>query len=152
MIKKIIKGVLIIVILIALFFFGIDVFTGYQEAKYDDIAVPYLKNAIEQISTWDSEKAKLFLSEEALKEINENDLQKMFKWFSKLGKLISYEEPVFNKIMSGASIKEGSYRMIFYTVKAKYEKGDAILSIQLLDKDNDLKIYNFYINSEAFIE
>ena len=127
-------------------------YTGYKQSEYKETAVPYINKVIPVISEWDAEKAKPFFVPSTFDNVSKDDFEKLFRWFSKLGSFQSMEEPEFNQVLSGATIREGASTIVTYTVLTHYENGDAQITIRLLDLGKSFEVYHFNVNSTAFIE
>jgi hypothetical protein len=67
-----------------------------------------------------------------------------------LGKLLENEMPVGSATISITS-GEGKVIAANYAVKARFEKGDAIIRITLLKLDDRWRVHGFYIDSPAAI-
>ena len=89
---------------------------------------------------------------EVLAESTEEDFAKIIKYLSKLGSLKSMDEPAFSKIHTGATLDDGKRTYVTYNINAKYENGDAVINIVLLDLGDHFQIYNFHINYMALAE
>ena len=152
MFKKILKWLGIVLLVIIGLFVLIAVYSGYQQSKYEKTAIPYIKEIVPLISKWNPKEIKPYFTSEALANVSDEDLEKMFKWLSKLGELKSFEEPQFLNIFSGTSIQSGSHTIITYHVLAKYESGDANINLRLIATETSFALYHFNINSKALIE
>ena len=152
MLKKILKFFGIFLLGLILLFTLVAVYTGYKQSQYKESAVPYIKEVIPAISEWNAEKAKQFFVPSTFDNVSEEEFEKLFCWFSKLGRLQSIEEPEFNQVYSGATVQEGANTIVTYTVLAHYENGDAQIIIRLLDLGDSFEVYHFNINSKALIE
>ncbi len=152
MLKKILKWIGLISLGLIVLFTFVVIFTGYKQSEYEGTAVPYIKKVIPAISEWNPEKAKSLFVPSTPEEAPQEDFEKLFKWFSKLGKLKSLEEPQLQQIYSGATVREGTNTIVTYTVLAHYDNGDAQITIKLLDLGDSFDVYRFNVNSSALIE
>jgi len=152
MFKKLFKwiGIFLLSLIVILLLAGI--YTGYQQSKYEKVAVPFINRIVPLLSEWKVEKIKPLFTEEALSNFTDEDLDKMFSWLSKLGELKSFAEPQFVNISSGTSVRRGASTIVTYSILAQYEKGEAHITLRLLDKDGAFEIYHFNINSKALLE
>jgi hypothetical protein len=151
MFKKLLIGFGAGFLFLIVLFSALGLFAWHKRGKYEETAVPYLKEAVQQISTWDESTARHYMSEEALANISEEDFTALIKWFSKLGSLQSMEEPTFNNVTSFVT-GEGNYAVITYTVNARYDAGDAVLTVKLSDKGGRFEILGININSMALMQ
>lgn len=152
MLKKIIKGIGITILVILVIFSIIGIYTWHKKTQYESTAVPYIKDVLPKLSTWDVAIAKQHMATTALEKIKDEELSKLFKWFSKLGALKSMEEPQFQNVTSGITSDDGANTVVTYTVVAHYEKADANIVIRLLDKKGQFKIFLFNINSDGLMQ
>lgn len=152
MLKKIFKWIGFFLLGLILLFVLFAAYTGYKEAEYKDTAVPYINEVIPQISEWNPEKAKSFFVPATFEDVSQEDFEKLFRWFSKLGSLKSMDEPVFTQVYSGATVREGASTIVTYTVLGHYENGEAQITIHLLDLGDSFEVYHFSVNSSALIE
>jgi hypothetical protein len=75
----------------------------------------------------------------------------LFNAFSAgLGKLLENELPVGSAIVS-VTAGEGKVIAANYVVKARFEKGDAVIRVSLLKQDDQWRVQGFYIDSPAAI-
>ena len=141
----------IIFLSIITFFVAIGAYTYMKQSEYSKTAVPYIKEKIPELSTWDPVIAKKYLVPEVLAETNDDDLEKLMRWFSKLGRLKSIEEPQFVSVSSSVTTKNGQRTMVTYTINTHYENGTAVITMKLLEAEDSFQIYQFQLNSNAFI-
>lgn len=81
----------------------------------------------------------------------ENFTQAMTR-FSRLGALQSMDEPKFDEVHQDLQTDIGKQTIVVYDIHAKYENGDAIINLKLLDKGESLEIYRFGFSSEILSE
>ncbi len=149
--KKVLSVLGSIFALIIIAFAGIGLYTWYKSSKYKETAVPYIEKVIPEISKWDPEIIKHYMVPNLFEQIKEEDFTRMIKYLSKLGKLEKINEINFANLSSGVTMENGKYIIVTYTVNTTYEKGDATVTITLLDLGNDFQIYRFNINSMALM-
>jgi hypothetical protein len=131
---------------------GSGVYTRFQSSDYDDVAGPYIKKALPEISTWDPDKTRALMTPEISAGIPEQDFTKAMAWFSRLGALQSMDEPDFIKAYLGQDTSIGKLNLLEYEVDAKYANGDAVINLKLIDKGGAFEIYRFNFSSETLIE
>jgi hypothetical protein len=133
----------------------ICIFVGWiylNKTQYEKTAVPYIQKVIPEMSKWDPSIAKQYFSPEVLKNQNDETLNKLMKFLSKMGKLKSFEHPEFVSVTTSATTSSGKMKFIAYTVICHYENGDATLSISLKQVDQGFEIYSYHLNSMALAE
>jgi hypothetical protein len=153
--KKILIGLGCIFTFIATVVIGINVYSGYKTAQYNKTAIPYIDAAITEISKWDEDVFYNHLASEAKKDVKQEDVTKTMRLFSKMGALVSHEEPEFAQIWSYVAEDGKSRSVITYDVDAKYENGDALLTFTLMGKSENLELLEllfFNLQSNALVE
>jgi len=151
-VKTALKVLGIIFLFIIILFGSVGIYTYMKSSEYSETAVPYINEKIPELSTWDHEVAKKHLAPGILAETKDEDLEKLMRWFSKLGALQSIEEPQFINVSSSATIANGQQTIATYTIIAHYENGDAAITMGLLEVEDGFKIYQFHLNSNALID
>ena len=141
---KVLKIIGIIILSMILLFSGCAFYAYQQGQSYETTAIPYIEEVLPKISTWDLETNKLYSTPESNESMKDEDLSKLLKWLSKLGKLNSIEKPQFTRIMNG--------NYITYVFIAHYENGDATITMQLKDENGKFLINGFHVDSMALIE
>jgi hypothetical protein len=131
---------------------GSYVFPKFQSADYDDVAVPYLKKVIPELSQWDPAAARALMVTEVSASIPEEKLVRGMETFSKLGALQSLAEPEFENVYRDQGTIIGKQTIVEYNTEAKYANGDATINMKLLDRGGHLEIYHFNISSQALLE
>jgi len=150
MARKIFKFITVAVLIVVGIFIGATVlssaFKGYRMAQYEKTAVPYIKMVVPQMSKWDVDLYRSYLWEKARRPEYDESFRKTVSRYSKIGALRGMEEPEFLSY-DGGSAARGSLKIITYSVKANYEKGDALITIKLLDMDSGFRVFHFNLES-----
>jgi hypothetical protein len=112
-----------------------------KESKaYADTAIPAI------VTTW-SEKELLDRASPELKQAVTIDyLDRMFRWFSSLGRLQKCESPKGQSLMSVTS-QNGKTITAKYDTKAQFEKGEATITMVLIKHGDHWQIGSFNVNS-----
>jgi hypothetical protein len=131
---------------------GSIVYDRYQASEYSDIAVPYVKKIIPIVSKWEPTAIRKLMVPEVSAEISEDTFAQTMALFSKLGALQSMEEPQFEDVDTGGKTVIGMQTILEYEIDAKYEKGDAVITIKLLYRDGVFELYNFNLGSEVLLK
>jgi hypothetical protein len=152
MIKKILIVMGFLLLLIILFIAGLAIWTWYKSSSYEKTAVPYIKNAIIEISKWDPDVISSYMSPDVRKEIIETEFTDLVRVFSKMGILISIDEPQFKTVTISRSKEHGAMKLVSYVVEAKYENGDATIDITLKDMGDTFNIHSFNLYSMALFK
>lgn len=144
-------GVFLVLVLVVVG--GIGYFT-YQGNKLDKASKAYAEESISLIvSKWSKEELLLRSSPEMIMAIGDKtkDFDKLFLMFSKLGKLKSLGKMEGDSLMSYTS-KEGKVTTAKYSTKCKFEKSDAEITIQLIERYNQWQIFSFNVSSSMFLQ
>lgn len=133
-------------------FAGSVLYDRYKSSEYDAIAGPYIQEIIPQISKWDPATTKALMAPEVSATIPEENFSQAMSWFSRLGALQSMEAPRFDQVHQDLETDIGIQTIVVYNIDAKYENGDAVIHLKLLDKGDSLEIYRFDFSSELLLE
>jgi hypothetical protein len=131
---------------------GSKLYIEHQGKELSVTAVPYIKQVIPEVSKWDPAITRGLMAAEVLETIPDDRFVRAMTWFSKLGDLKSMEEPVFKKLHSEEETEIGVQTIIEYDINAKYENGDALISLKLLDRGGVYDIYRFNLSSSLLAE
>ncbi len=128
---------------------GFHYLSVQKESQYSTTAVPYIKMVIPELSKWDPEIARKYLSADFLKKIPAANFEHTIKALSKIGSLQTMEEPIFEEVYSGDTPDGEKETIISYTVNAKYSTVEAIITMTLLDRGGVMNVYRLNVQSEA---
>jgi hypothetical protein len=128
---------------------GSYLYSHFQAAEYDDRALPYIRKVVPEISQWNPEITRSLMAAEALATVSEEQLGRIMGLFSRMGGLRGMETPEFQKVLSQEDSGSGMQTVIAYELAATYENGDALISINLLERDGSFEVYRFNLSSEA---
>ena len=123
-----------------------------ERLQYTEVAQPYLEKNMPAVVSWDFERLRPLLTPESLNEFETERGQKIYKLFSKLGALKSFEEPQFLGAKAGVTISEGAYDIVNFSMLGHFEAGDALFTITLAEDGDSYLIHHININSDAFLE
>ncbi len=128
---------------------GFHYLSVQKESQYATTAVPYIKKVIPELSKWDPDIARKYLSQEFLEKTPEEFFNQTIRALAKIGSLQAMEEPHFEEVYSGDTPKGEKETIISYTVKATYSTGDALITLTLLDRGGVMSVYRFNVQSAA---
>ena len=131
---------------------GSIAYNYYQGTEYSDTAVQYIEQILPIVSEWEPAAIRELMVPEVSAEISEDKFAQTMAMFSKLGTLQSMEEPDFQEVDTGGKTVIGMQTIVEYEVDAKYENGDALLNIKLLDRNGSFELYQFNLSSETLLE
>lgn len=131
---------------------GASIYLKSQEGvPYEAVAVPYVKQAVNQISLWDVDKTKALMAPEVLATIPDDKFALAMEFFSQLGALKSLDEPDFQKAFIDQETDLGKFTILEYDVNAVYEKGPAVVNLKLLKRDDSYEVYRFNFSAQALM-
>jgi len=145
-VKKILVISCIVLSIAVSLFFGIKIYMHYQSVQYENTALPYVKMVIPEISKWDSEIIKQYMSPEVLAGISEDNLQNTVSNLSKLGSLIKMREPKYSNSDTFPTKSGIEIKIVTYKIDAEYENGNADITLGLLEKGESFQVHNFNMN------
>ena len=124
-------------------------YSYFKSEQYNNAAIPYIKAQIPELSSWNSEVMDKYLTprtegNNASEYLTQSTLQ-----LSTLGQLTNIEEPQFVNIDSELTPLNGKQTIATYNVLSRYENGDVIIRIRLLEVDGAFEVYSFYIDKIA---
>jgi hypothetical protein len=97
-----------------------------KESKaYADTAIPAI------VTTWNQKELLDRASPEFKKAVTADQLDRLFRWVSSLGRLQKCEPAEGHSLMS-ATTQSGKMISAQYTSKATFEKGDAMITLGLI--------------------
>ncbi len=145
-------------IMIAIWFIGIAAtigasiyFKSHEGDEYDTVAIPYIQQAITEISQWNPDKAKALMAKEVVATIPDDKFARAMEFFSQLGNLQSMDEPSFQQVFIDQQTDIGKQTIVEYDVDTLYEHGEAEINIKLLKRGDTYEIYRFNFSSEKLL-
>lgn len=133
-------------------FAGSVLYDRYQASEYDVLAGPYIREIIPEISKWDSATTMALMAPEVLATIPEDNFIQTMTWFSRLGTFKGMGDPKFDQVHRDLQTDMGRQTIVVYNIDAKYENGDAVINLKLLDKGDSLEIYRFDFRSDILLQ
>jgi len=152
MFKKLLKIIGSFLLVLVVIFIGAAIWYSISSSKYEEIAKPYLEKNMPLVVSWDLDKLKPLLTPQARKTFETERGQKVYKLFSKLGKLKSFEEPQFLNAKTGVTVAEGAHDIVNFSMPGHFEKGDAVVTVTLATVGDSYQIHYIHINSDVFME
>lgn len=131
---------------------GISAFFIYnkrQAKAYEETAVPYVRQVLPQISTWNPELLHDYMAPEVVERIPQQRLTALMEGLSQLGTLERVEGIKFKNKTSGELVTAEEQPVITYEVEARYSSGPVEISISVLDQGTSFSVYHFKFYSEA---
>ena len=116
-----------------------------KESKgYADTAIPAI------VTTWNQKELLDRASPEFKKAVTADQLDRLFRWVSSLGRLQKCEPAEGHSLMS-ATTQSGKMISAQYTSKATFEKGDATITLGLIKHDDQWQILRFDVQSPQLV-
>jgi hypothetical protein len=113
-----------------------------ESRTYADAAIPTI------VSKWSEKELLDRASPEFKKAVTIDQLDRMFRWFSRLGQLESCE-PAAGQAGVSVTPKDGKVTGGQYTSKAKFQNGEATVSLRLIKHGDQWQILRFDVSSPA---
>ena len=123
----------------------------HEGDEYAAVAIPYIQEAIAEISLWDPAKAKALMAPEVASTIPDEKFVRAMDFFSQLGTLQSMEEPNFQTAFVDQETDIGKQTILEYDVETLYEHGEAEINLKLLKRGDGYEIYRFNFMSEKLM-
>lgn len=130
---------------------GLEIYKSYQGSEFDKTAIPYIRQVVPQISTWDPETVKLLMAPEIAATIPDEKFIRAMRFFSKLGALQDIDEPEFEEAHVDREMDIGKQTIIEYKIAARYENAEAEIHLQLLERGESYELYRFNYSSELLL-
>ena len=118
MFKKLLKGIGVVLLSLVGIIIVIAAWSGYKSSQYEGTAIPYMDKAIPELSKWELDNFKKYLTPSVMEELNEKDLKTLIKGLSKMGELVEVGDYQFNTVTSRALTSGGSGTFVTYIVPA----------------------------------
>jgi hypothetical protein len=152
MFKKLLKILGSFFLVIIVIFIGVAIWFSFTSSKYTEAAQPFLETNMPSAVSWDFEQLRPLLTPESLKEFETERGQKIYKMFSKLGALKSFEQPQFLSAKTGVSVGVGAYDIVVFSMPGHFEAGDAQISVTLASSEDSYLIHYIQVNSDVFLD
>ena len=130
---------------------GLEIYKSYQGSEFDKTAVPYIRQVIPKISTWEPETVKALMAPEVAATIPDEKFIRAMRFFSKLGALQGIDEPKFSQAHVDREMDIGKQTIIEYKIAARYENAEAEIHLQLLERGESYELYRFNYSSELLL-
>ncbi len=150
--KKILIGLGVVMLLIIILFVWAGIKATVTYNKLEGKAEPLIKNVLAEQSPWNYETLKPNLSKLWLDNISEEESRKLIKLFSKMGNFESITELNWNGCSTNTATEIGTIDRCDYLATVKYENGDALVTVGIVDEEDSPKIIQLHINSDVFFE
>ncbi|BFM13522.1 hypothetical protein R50072_36750 [Simiduia litorea] len=151
-IKKILIGFGVVLALIIILLVWAGITTSKTYGKFDGVAEPYIREFLRNQSPWNYELAKPQLSFSWLEVTTDEQGDKLFKYFNKLGALKSIDSIEWQRCAKQAHTSTGKIERCDYSVSATFESDVAQIYMGLSLEEDELKIIQLQVNSNAFMQ
>lgn len=149
MIKKLATLFFFLAVVAASVIGGFHYHSAQKEAEYGPRAVPFIKQAVPQLSQWDPDLSHSMMAPEALRKVSKEYFAKVVKTMAMLGTLEEMQEPQFAEVYSGSTLDGQPQTIISYELEARYSSGPAEIDISLIDRGDSFMVNSFNVHSEA---
>jgi hypothetical protein len=125
-------------------------FISLKKTKYDKVAIPFIESYIVELSSWEPDRVRQYWAPEVLAQLDPEETERLFLAYRQLGALQSHDPPLFLQV--GAHTKIPYSALVTYQVPARFDGGEALLTIQLVPTESEgLKVWHIHIESDAFL-
>jgi hypothetical protein len=125
---------------------------GMKADKYDETAIPYLKENLPIVAKWRYSDLKSRLSPQAQNEFETDRGRSTYSQFSKLGRIESLGKPQFKTDLTEFSEGLGDVEVLSYSIPAEFESGPAVIKVDLASDGQSYFIHRLGVSSEIFLE
>lgn len=141
----------VFVILVALAVVGITI-AAVKGSALDKESKQYADSAIRAIvSQWDSTEIQNRASPEFKRAVNDADLEKLMRFFRRLGRLKTLNEAKGQATMSVTS-QNGKVTSAQYIANADFDTGPAEIILSLIKHGKQWQLMGIKINSKVFLD
>jgi hypothetical protein len=138
--------VLIVIGIVSLALVAIKAARLDKESKqYVDAMIPAI------VSDWNKQKLLECASPELLASTKNDDLDKLFSLFQKLGRLREYKGSAGDANVS-VTTQHGKVISANYVAKAEFDAGPAEINVALIKHGDNWQVLGFNVSSEIFLE
>lgn len=144
------KKLIIYAIFVVFCAFGI--YFGYaymQEKRFNPTVVPFVEQAVPQLSQWDVERTKALLDEETLKRVTDHDLEQMMNYLARIGELQDFAKPRFRSTSKAMTTGAVERDVVTYRIKAEYSSGPVEITLSMVERDGEYRLLSFNFQSQA---
>lgn len=145
------KFVIYILCVLIVAFSAVYIYQKVQSGRYDETAIPYIKEVLPLISTWDAAQAGSYMAPEVLNQVDPQDLQLLMSKLSVLGELVEIVSVRFKNVNTGEYVA-GGHPLVTYKLDTRYSSGDVEVRISLVDRGGSYEVYRFNFGSEILAQ
>lgn len=147
MVKSVIRFFGLFLLLISFLGAGLFLLANQDKNINDEKISKYLRENMPIFVGWDFSKAKDLLSTQAYQSFTTPKGEKLYKTFSTLGKLKSFDIPVYEKISS-----DENHTYYYYEMLGHFENADALIETKLFKERDGYKIHYINFKSNFFFK
>jgi len=151
-VKKFLKAVGILVVVFIIFISGLLYWSASETDELTAEVTPFIETSMPLVTTWDVDKFKHLVSPEGLASFESEKGRRIIAYVSKVGSLKSFDKPIFVKSTSTASTSGKGRTIATFTVKARFENGDGVLTFTLVRTGSSYLILGINLSSDIFLE
>lgn len=142
-------GVALTLVAVAGAFVGYAIYAG---GKLDTSSKTYVDRVLPEIvGAWSAESLRREASAELNQQAAADQIGAAFRKFSALGKLVAYRGSEGQAKLS-FSPKHGKVVTAKYETSAKFEHGDAVIDVGLVQRGGRWQILGFFVKSEQLLK
>lgn len=148
---SILGGLFLFLCVVVVSFLG---FAAHQGKGLDQSSKAYVEETVPVIlSTWSKDELIKRASPQLLSAVRDQPelLDQLFQKLSGLGALRTFDDVRGDSNISYTT-REGKVITAAYTAKAKFDEGDAQISIRLIQTPAGWQLLSFHVNSPIFVQ
>ncbi|PSU50207.1 hypothetical protein C9J12_05600 [Photobacterium frigidiphilum] len=149
---KFLKVVGAIILTIAVLVVSLMYWASTETQEVTDAATPFIEESLPLFTTWDATQFEHLFTPDGLAAVQSDKGKKIINYISKVGKLNTFEPPVFVKSTSSISTTSGSREIAIFTVHAQFENGAGDLTLKLVRSESGYLFETVNVNSDVFLE
>ncbi len=131
-------------------FSGLFIYKKMQASPYEQTAVPYIKEVLPLISTWQPELLDDYMATEVLERVLPSARINLMETLSRIGELEKIDKVQFKYKSAANELPDVTRPVVTYQLDTLYSSGEVKVTISLLDKgDGAFSVYRFNFQSEA---
>lgn len=142
------------IFVISLVIIGIGVFFWLSKSisTHTEYATPFVEEAVPKITSWNLNKFEHLLTNSTLVLFQSKKGEKTLRFLSKVGALVSFEEPKIVKTSKVSNTENGTRNLVIFQVVAHFVKGEGLLTITLVENNKNYLIESIYLNSDSLLD
>lgn len=120
---------------------GLYWYAREQEHRHGEAASAYLRAALTDIGSWNSDALRRQLAPETLAAIDAAHMEALVSRYRELGPFVAVDDPRFGTLTAALSLLGGN-ALLSYSGRARFQNGSAHFTATLIRHDARFRLYN----------